>query len=147
MEHDNKHQTFCGISISSFPGVGNVKFSLRGTTYQNNSLVTLEDIGEGDDALLCVTDQTACCRPPFTGTGYCGASTLGNWYFPNGTRVVSSSAQWEFHRTSGWMVKNLHRRRGGVDGIYRCVVPDKAGVTQNIYIGLYSANTGELVHV
>ena len=147
MEHDNKHQTFCDIGISSFSGVDNVRFALNGTTYQNNSLVTLEDIGEGRDALLCVTDLTACCRRPYTGTGYCGASVLGNWYFPNGTRVVSSGNQWDFHRTSGWMVKTLHRRRGGVDGIYHCVIPDTTGVTQNIYIGVYSANTGELVHV
>ena len=52
--------------------------------------------------------------------------------------------QWDFHRTSGWMVKLLQRRRGGVDGIYHCEIPDKTGVIQNIYIGVYSANTGEL---
>ena len=148
MEHDNKHQTLCDICISSFPGVGNVRFALNGTTYQNNSLVTLEDIGEGDDALLCVTDLTVCCRPRYTGPGYCGAYYFfGNWFFPNRTRIGSSSNQWDIYRTSGWMVKVLHRRRGGVDGIYHCVIPDKADVNQNIYIGVYSANTGELVHV
>ena len=140
----SKHQALSDISISSFHGVGNVRFSLNGTTYQNNSLVTLEDIGEGDDALLCVTDQTACCCPPYTGSS---GRVLGNWYFPNGTRVGSYSYQRDFYRTSVWMVKVLHRKRGGVDGIYHCVVPDKAGVTKNIYIGVYSANTGELVHV
>ena len=107
--------------------------------------MTLEDIGEGDDALLCVTDLPACCRYYYT--GYCWASVLGNWFFPNGTRVQSSGVRWDFHRTSGWMVKRLQRRRGGVDGIYHCVIPDKAGVNQNIYIGVYSANTGELAHV
>ena len=106
--------------------------------------MTLEDIGEWDDALSCVTDQTACCRPPYT--GYWGWS-LGNWYFPNGTRVGSHGYLRDIYRTTGWMVKVLHRRRGGVDGIYHCVIPDKAGVTQNIYIGVYLANTGELVHV
>ena len=45
----------CDIGIPSVPGAGNVSFSLNGTTYQNNSLVTLENIGEGDDALLCLT--------------------------------------------------------------------------------------------
>ena len=49
------------IEYSNFPGTGDVWFSLNGTTYQNNSCVTLEDIGEGDDALLCVTNLTACC--------------------------------------------------------------------------------------
>ena len=109
--------------------------------------MTLEDIGEGDAALTCVTDQPFCCRRPYTGTGYCRSVSLGNWYFPNGTRVVSSSNQWDFHRTTGWMTKYLHRRRGGMEGIYHCLIPDKAGVNQNIYIGVYSANTGELAHV
>ena len=124
---------------SNFPGAGDVWFSLNGTTYHNNSCVTLEDIGAGHDALLCRTNLTTCCRPPHTGTG----SALGNWYFPNGTRVLSAGAQWDFHRTRGQMVVVLHRTRGGVDGIYRCEIPDSRSVNQTIYIGVYSAGTGE----
>ena len=127
----------CNTGISD---AGDVRFSLNGTTYQNNSLVTLEDVGEGDDALLCITDQTACCRPPYTGeTG----SVIGSWFFPNGTRVPSSGAQWDIYRTSGWKVMHLHRRRGGEDGIYHCVIPDTMNVPQTKYIGVYAANTGE----
>ena len=125
--------------ISSFPGAGDVWFSLRNTTYQNNSIVTLEDIGEGDDALLCITNLTACCRPPYTSE----RDALGNWFFPNGTRVPSSGSQWDFHRTRGQMVVLLHRRRGGVEGIYRCEIPDTFGFTQTLYIGVYSASSGE----
>ena len=121
------------------PG-GGVGFSLNGTTYPNNSLVTLEDIGEGDEALLCMTDQTACCRTPYTsGNG----STIGNWYFPNGTRVRSSGNQGDLYRTRGHMVVRLHRRRGREDGVYSCVVPDALNVTQTIYIGVYTASAGE----
>ena len=114
------------------PGTGDVWFSLRNTTYQNNSLVTLEDIGEEDDALLCVT--SACCTRP----------ALGNWFFPNGTRVLSGSEIWDFYRFRGQMRIYLNRRRGGVDGIYHCVIPDSMNVTQNIYIAVYTASTGEL---
>ena len=103
--------------------------------------MTLEDIGEGDNALLCITDLPTCCRPPYTGK--MGKLVLGNWFFPNGTRAPSSSDQWDFHRTRGQMVVLLHRRRGGVEGMYRCVVPDAMNVNQTIYIGVYSANTGE----
>ena len=108
--------------------------------YQNNSLVTLDNIGGGDNALLCLTDLTACCRLPYTnGTGQ---KAIGNWFFPNGTRVPSSNAQWDFHRTRGNMRVPLQRRRGGEEGIYSCVIPNAMNVNQTIYIGVYSANNG-----
>ena len=123
----NKHNN---IGISSFPGASDVWFSLKGTTYQNNSIMILEDIGEGGDALLCVTD---CCN----------SQGLGNWFFPNGTRVPSGGNMWDFYRNRDQLVVRMHRRRGGVEGIYHCKIPDTMNVTQTIYIGLYSATTGE----
>ena len=95
--------------------------------------MTLENIGEGGDALLCITNYTARCRPPAN----------GNWFFPNGTRVPNSGNQWDFFRNRGEMVVRMHRRRGGMEGIYRCEIPDTMNVTQTIYIGVYSATTGE----
>ena len=100
--------------------------------------MSLEDIGEAD-ALLCVTDQTACCSPPYIGIG----SAFGNWYFPNGTRVPSGGSQWDFIRSRGQSVVRLLRMRGGVSGIYHCIIPDAMSVTQTIYIGVYTANIGE----
>ena len=38
---------------------------------------------------------------------------------------------WEFYRNRGPSVVRLNRRRGGEEGIYRCVIPDMAGVNQN----------------
>ena len=102
--------------------------------------MSLEDIGEGDGALLCITNLTACCRPPHTDEM---GGIIGNWFFPNGTRVPNSGKSWDFHRTRGQMVVQMHRRRGGEDGIYRCVIPDAENITQSIYIGVYSASTGE----
>ena len=104
----------------------------------------LEDIGEGDGALLCITNYSACCRPPYTGDM---ESALGNWYFPNGTRLPSLAAiadeRWDFYMNRGQMVVRLHRRRGGVEGIYCCEILDAMNVTQTIYIGVYSVSTGE----
>ena len=105
--------------------------------------MTLEDIGElNDDALLCLTNQTACCHAHYT-----SGPVLGNWYFPNGTRVpsvvVNVTEKWDFYRTRGQMVVRMHRRRGGVEGIYCCEIPDVMNVTQTLYIGVYSASTGE----
>ena len=131
MEFHNK----LDIYISSFPGAGDVWFSLRGTTYQNNSIVTLEDIGEGDDALLCRTNLIACCRS--------SEGAMGNWFFPNETRVPSSGSNRDFYRTRGQMVVLMQRRRGGVEGIYHCMIPNIFGLIQTLYIKVYSASTGE----
>ena len=131
--------TVCKCKTSSFSG--GVWFSLKDKTYQNNSNVILEDIGEGDDALLCMTNQTACCRRPYTNG--INRTALGNWYFPNGTRVPSSGVQWDFHRTRGHMVVHLQRRRGGAEGVYNCQIPDILGIFQTIHIGVYSLSTGE----
>ena len=128
----------------SFPGANDVRFSLRGTTYYNNSLVTLDDIGESNDALLCITDNTACCARDQSP----GGGILGDWYYPNGTGVPSAfvalpNVQWEFYRNRGPSVVRMNRRRGGVNGIYHCVIPDTTGVDQTIYIGVYNTSTGE----
>ena len=101
--------------------------------------MTLEDISEGDNALRCVTDQTACCRPPYTDS--IGQQALGNWWFPNGTRVPASGMRWDFHRTRGQSVILLHRRRDGKEGIYHCTIPDAMNVDQTIYIGVYSTTS------
>ena len=146
-------EKFCDIVFSFFP---DVRFSLRGTTYQNNSLVTLEDIQFGDDnnPLLCLTDLTTCCR----GSDTNGMGALGDWFFPNGTAVPNMIIGfvgggmsgipiiWDFYRNRGPSVVRMLRREGGVDGIYRCEIPVSLGppiVYQNIYIGVYTASTGE----
>ena len=41
------------------------------------------------------------------------------------------------------MVVTLNRKRGGRDGVYRCEIRDAMDITQKIYIGVYTANTGE----
>ena len=129
---------YCDIGSSSFPDAAEVWFSLKNKTYRNNSCVTLEDIGEGGDALLCMINFTACCGPPFTGES---GSVLGNWFFPNGTSVSNDSNQWDFYKTRGQMVVYLNHRRGGEDGIYRCEIPDSTDVIQTIYIGVYTTST------
>ena len=122
--------------ITFIPCAGDVWFSLRGTTYQNNSCVALEDIGEGSNALLCVTNLTACC---VIGNG----SPSGNWFFPNETRVLGGTQQWDFYRTRGHMVVRMHRRTGGVEGIYSCEIPDSMNVNRTLYIGVYTASRGK----
>ena len=156
--HTNPFSFVALHAFPSFSGAGDVRFALNGTIYQNNSLVALEDIGEDGDALLCMTDNTACCGRAQVP----GGRILGDWFYPNGTRVPNSLigigpigtryiryrqvTMWEFYRNRGQSVVRLHRRRGGVPGIYHCVIPDTAGVNQTIYIGVYTANVGERMH-
>ena len=127
------------FAISYFLHAGNVLFSLNGTTYQNNSLVTLEDIGEKNASLLCMTNLTACCRHPYSENG----SSLGNWFFPNEARVPSCNFSSDLYRDRGQMVVRMKRRRGGEEGIYHCKIPDAMNVLQTVYIGMYTANSGE----
>ena len=127
-------------TVSNFLGAGDVWFSLRNKTFPNISNVILDDIGDRDDALLCKTNFTACCKRPYTGEN---GSSVGNWFFPNGTIVPSSGTRRDIYRTRGHMMVHLNRRRGGVAGIYRCEIPDSMNVTQTMYIGVYTASTGE----
>ena len=100
--------------------------------------MTLEDIGSSnEDSLLCKTNLTACCRKSDFST------PLGNWFFPNGTKVPNNNTQWDFYKIRGHMVIRLHRRRGGVEGIYHCEIPDSMNVIQTIYIGVYTTSNGE----
>ena len=41
------------------------------------------------------------------------------------------------------MKVNLNRRGGGEEGIYHCKIPDSTNVIHTIYIGVYTAGTGE----
>ena len=103
--------------------------------------MTLEEIGEGGNALLCLTNYTDCCQSP-NYTGDMG-NAIRNWYFPNGSRLLSSRSQSVIFRSRSQMAVHLQRRRGGVEGIYHCEIRDAMNVTQTIYIGVYSVSTGE----
>ena len=94
----------------------------------------LEEIGESHDALLCVTNLTTCCQYPHT---------KGNWFFPNGTRVPSLGMNWDIYRTRRHMLVYLHRTRGGVEGVYRCEIPDSTNIMQTIYIEVYTPKSRE----
>ena len=122
------------FTLTTFLVAGDVWFSLGNKTFQNNSIVTLENVG--NDALLCRTNLTTCCRN--------SGSSRGDWYFPDGRRVPSdANLNTTFYRTRGEMVVRLNHRGGAEDGIYRCVIPDSVNVTQTIYIGVYTVRTGE----
>ena len=77
-------------------------------------------------------------------------STIGVWYYPNGTQVPvfdgafdnrSSPSPLFSKRFSGQIA--LARRAGlsGVEGLYKCIIPDEDGVNQTLVVGAYGTNT------
>ena len=111
-------------------GIG---LSLNGICIANYGYVDVNDIGEGDDnALLCYTDNTDCCR----------SYLAGEWYYPSGMKVETDgrSEGAEFYRNRGTRVVRLNYRQGSFTerGLFKCEVPDASNTTQHIhvYIGM-----------
>ena len=118
---------------------------LRGRLYGNHDIVTLESIGEGDQSLLCVTNEVNCCRGSDT-----GGNGVGEWYFPgDGSMVGTSNGGGSIYRNRGPSVVRLNRRNNAMmpTGVFRCEVPDASGTNQNIYVGVYSPGVGKLTLV
>ena len=107
-----------------------VYFELNKERYENNSMVSILNIGEGDDALLCKTDKQDCC-----GTQ---PNRFGEFYYPNGIRIPVNSAGKDFYRDRGEQLIRLNRREGtsSPTGRYRCEIPDANGGNQKIFINI-----------
>ena len=105
----------------------NVHFRLSGRTYTDGDTLLITDIGEGDIALLCVTDNTECCR-----TG-----GRGEFFYPYGTAVGFSTSN-SIYRNRGEHFIGLNRRNSATSplGRYRCDIPDASGVTRSIFINI-----------
>ena len=114
---------------------------LNGAIIPNHGFVLLDNVGEYRESLLCLTDLPACCQRPHS------TAALGDWFYPNATAVPNmvinaQGLHWDFYRTRGQMMVFMHRRRGGVIGIYRCDIPDQNEDPHRLYVGVYTANTG-----
>ena len=101
------------------------RFEFNGTALVNNSYIWRGQIGEGDNALKCVTDNTDCCTDPDT----------GNWTDGNGAAVHQGMAGAStIYITRGNGTVSLNRITGGSSGMWRCDIPDSSGVIQSLYI-------------
>ena len=105
-------------------------FELKDVTYANNSVISIHEIGEEDNALLCKTNKEECCKTP--------PNRFGEFFFPNGTQVPISRLQHGFYRNRGDMEVRLNRREGVSSplGMYSCEVPDSGDVTQKLFVHL-----------
>lgn len=120
-------------------------FLFLGHLYGNNSIVNIEEIGEGSSSLLCLTDNIQCCFPyelrMFN-------ITYPHWYFPNGSEIAfrKSGIYESFYRNRGPSVVRLHRRHNATvpNGVFHCTMPDINRTNQTLYIGVYSLRNGIL---
>ena len=122
------------VCLSHATGIG---LTLNNVNYTNNSVVTITDIGTGGAALICTTTYTPCCL-----------STDGShWYFPDGSRVERTGTTYYRTRTIstvGGGTVHLSRNPGATTtGIFHCDILDASGDLQSIYVGIYTATTGE----
>ena len=129
-------------------GVANtgLYFLLNGVTHQPGDIVLISDIGVGfASSLVCKTDSinTHCCR----GSDNPNGSSLGDWYFPNGTVVprLKDSRNGNFTRVGSFLQIRLTRQNNAIEplGTYTCVVPDQVNSTLNhtATITLLNGNT------
>ena len=101
------------------------RFELKGSILDNNSFVNRRTIGTGNDALKCVTNNTACCTDPH----------VGDWTDPADAAVHQGMNEgYDLYVTRRDEVVTLNRRSLGVPGMWRCSIPDSSGVMQYIYI-------------
>ena len=108
------------LSLWTCPaGVG---FFLRGVLYPNNSAVAMTAIGQGVNALYCLTNLTSCCTSEQGGVA-------GEWLLP------ADSAAYTTSRAASAVV--LSRIAGGPSGIFTCRIPDDgSGQLRTAYIGV-----------
>ena len=127
------------MCLSCATGIG---LTLNNVQYTNNSVVNITDIGTGSAALLCTTtlNRGCCFSGPLPGT---------HWYFPNGSRVDRfSTLPYYRSRTDSYLSPPgtvlLHRNpEGTTTGVFRCEILDANRTFQSIYVGIYTATTGE----
>ena len=113
------------VEISAIPGV---YLTLGGQPYGNGSSILIGEIGEGDGALLCVTDLVQCCRD----------GALGNWFYPNRSSVRVDGSNDDFYRDRGLGIVRLNRRNNAMSptGQFCCMVPDATSTDRTTCINI-----------
>ena len=129
---------YCHINFSNL-FAGNVRISLQQQHLPNNSVLHINRIGQGENALRCITNKQGCCG------GSMAQRRIGDWIFPNGTNVGSSTSPEIVYRdrTQSGEVRLNYRPRGDLmqTGSYCCKIPDGCDVMQTLctIIGIYDA--------
>ena len=119
----------CSTDVTILCVCTELGFFLRGTLYPDNSIVLLSDIGEGSNALYCLTDWEQCCSDA------AGERRRGLWRFPSGLSVGGDSGAAIYSRR-GFSSISLNIRGGRTTGLYTCLIPDAGDVTRTLSINI-----------
>ena len=97
---------------------------LNGTSYNNNSVISITDVGMSDlaslsnNGLQCITDKMPCCDE----------EQIGKWLFPNGTSVPERNRSTSFYvsrgQNDGTVILNRLNSSLTPTGNFCCVIPD-----------------------
>ena len=122
--------------------------SFMGVNLPNHAYVDLttvvEDIGDPGNTVRCHTDLFTCCTSS-------QGSHRGDWYFPYGPAVFTSSDGGDIYIRRGFRVVYLRRRNNPTlqTGIYHCEIPTVAvndntntNMGETVYVGLFLPNQG-----
>ena len=103
----------------------------------NNTLIIVGDSGEQSEVLYCSTNRGDCCNSDklhFT----------GNWFLPNGSKILSSTGARSLSLTLGNQTVGLNVSNDPdlPIGIYHCEMMDRNNVTHYLYAGIYPEHEG-----
>ena len=110
-----------------------VQLIFRGVSYPNNSVLSLNDIGQFStgSAILCTTNRSPCCstRP----------NRFGEWRYPNGSLVPNNAAGQDFFRGRGdnqTLYLNRRNNAQSPTGSFCCELPDNSDVKHTLCVSL-----------
>ena len=126
------------VHSQTFPYV-----SFNGQTLANNSYVDLSLVGtSGSESVQCHTDFSTCCNSE-------QGAHRGDWYFPNGTRLLHPGSG-DIYESRLPQRVDLRRNHGtSPTGIYHCDISTNAvhdtdiSVRDTVYVGLYTGSGGK----
>ena len=126
---------------------------LNGRIIPNNTILDINEVGEGNHALLCLTNLTACCRRLDT---IDRSGAIGNWLYSNGENIPNFNITQQgmglgrFYGNRGMSTVRLNHLSTGVrpleveEGLLQCSIPDDNGDFQDLFVGVY-AESGKLI--
>ena len=119
-----------------------VNVTIMGANVYNDGYIGIDLLDSGNK-IWCMTDNDYCCNS--------ASGILGNWYFPNGTRVLNKMESRAGARDAPYFARNRNPsvvRLFRVDndhstsnsppqrGRFYCEVPDDQNITQRYYINI-----------